>query len=172
MGGGTCMGFTVRYPERVSALVMADTLAGIRLPDDLRAKQQERGQMTRDLSQLERVVSLTLPQRDPAKAELYLQLASFNKNNENRLNRAPGGTTAEPITMEQITAAAEKVPMLFIVGDEDMLNPPDIIRAASELVPNAQLAIVPNSGHSAFFEQPEVFNYQVDRFLTEALSRD
>src|SRR5688572_30686923 len=161
MGGSTGMGFTVRYPERVSALVMCDTLTGIQLPEDLREKQRANGEATRNLSQLERVVSKTLPLRDPAKAELYLQIASFNKNNENRLNQPAGSVTAERVTMEQVTAAATKVPMLFLVGEEDILSRPEFTRAAAAIVPNAQFAMVPNSGHSPYFEQPDVYNYEV-----------
>lgn len=168
MGGTTCMGFSVRYPDRVSALVMADTLVGITLPEPLRGQQQERARANSELSQLERVVSRTLPVRDPAKAELYLQIASFNQNNENRFEA--GGPRAEPITMDQVMAAAKTVPMLFLVGEEDILQPPEIVEAASRLVPNAELAIVPNSGHSAYFEQPDVFNYEVHRFLSKVPS--
>ena len=171
MGGGACMGFSVKYPERVSALVMADTLVGITMPEPIRTRQRERAETTRDLSQLERVVSKTLPLRDPALAELYLQIASFNPGNETRLTRT-GGTTAEPITMEQVTTAASKVPMLFLVGAEDILQPPEIVTAASKLVPNAELAIVPNAGHSAYFEQPELFNYLVSDFLSRHLPQE
>ena len=170
MGGSTCMGFTVRYPERVAAIVMADTLVGITLPEPIRTRQRENAEATRDLSQLERVVSKTLPLRDPAKAELYLQIASFNANNDNRF--AAAGPTAAPIAMDQVLAAAEKVPMLFLVGEEDVLQPPDIVAAAARLVPNAELAVIPNAGHSVYFEQPEVFNYQVDRFLSKVFPWD
>jgi pimeloyl-ACP methyl ester carboxylesterase len=166
------MGFTVRYPERVSALVMGDTLTGVQLPDELREKQRANGEATRDLSQLERVVSKTLPLRDPAKAELYLQIASFNKNNENRFNQPAGSVTAAPITMELVTAAAEKVPMLFLVGEDDVLSRAEFTRAAAAIVPNARFAMIPNSGHSPYFEQPDVYNYEVARFLEDVLPRE
>jgi 3-oxoadipate enol-lactonase len=170
MGGSTCMGFTVKYPERVSALVMADTLVGMTLPEELLARQQTNSQATRDLLQLERVVSRSLPERDPAKAELYLQVASFNKQNANRFNT--GGTPAEPITMEQVVAAAKTVPMLFLVGQEDILQPPDIVSAAAALVPGSELAIVQDAGHSVYWEQPEVFNHVVHAFLKKVLPRE
>jgi pimeloyl-ACP methyl ester carboxylesterase len=170
MGGSTCMGFTVKYPERVSALVMADTLVGITLPDEIRERQRANSEATRDLSQLERVVAKSLPVRDPAMAELYLQVASFNKSNANRFNMS--GTPAAPIMMEQVVAAAKQVPMLFLVGQEDILQPPDVVSAAAAIVPNAELAVVPDAGHSVYWEQPEVFNYRVHAFLQKVLPRD
>jgi pimeloyl-ACP methyl ester carboxylesterase len=167
MGGSTCMGFTVRYPERISALVMADTLVGITLPEPVRSRQQANAEATRDLPQIERVVSKSLPIRDPAKAELYLQIASLNRSNATRFNMA--GSQAAPIAMDDVIGAAGRVPMLFLVGQEDVLQPPDIVKAASELVPGAEFVVVPDSGHSVYFEQPAVFNHEVHRFLSKHL---
>src|SRR4051812_18156292 len=169
MGGNTCMGFAVKYPQRVSALVMADTLAGIALGGELGERQRRNAEATRDLPQLDRVVSRSLPLRDPAKAELYLQVASFNKENATRLTANPGAVPPEALTLEQVTATAKAVPMLFLVGAEDILQPPEIVRAASRMVPNARYALVPDAGHSVYFEQPSVFNFEVERFLLSAL---
>src|SRR5262249_26534090 len=124
---------------------------------------------TRDLSQLDRVVSRSLPSRDPAKAELYLQFASFNKDNATRLSPAPGAIPPLAITLPQLAETAKAVPMLFLVGDEDVLQPPDIVRAATRLLANARYARVPDSGHSVYFERPSVFNFEVERFLLSAL---
>lgn len=169
MGGNTCMGFAVKYPQRVSALVMADTLAGIALDGELGERQRRNSEATRDLPQLDRVVSKSLPLRDPVKAELYLQIASFNKDNATRLAPNPGAVPPTPITMAQVSETAKSVPMLFLVGAEDILQPPEIVRAASRLVPNARYALVPDAGHSVYFEQPAVFNFEVQRFLLSAL---
>ena len=46
MGGGTCLSFAARYPERVKALVLADTLHGIQEPEEiceLMARTRESG---------------------------------------------------------------------------------------------------------------------------------
>jgi pimeloyl-ACP methyl ester carboxylesterase len=172
MGGSTMMGFAVQYPQRVSALVMADTLVGITLPDELRTRQQQNAEATRNLSQLERVVARDFPKRNPNMAELYLEVASFNANNDNRFSTPPGSVQAKPIVMDEIIAAAKTVPMLFLVGREDVLQPPEIVSAASRMIPNAQLTIVPDAGHSVYWESPDVFNFEVQRFLARALSRD
>ena len=170
MGGGTCMGFTTRSPERVSALVMADTFGGMTLPEPFHTQQQEHSEVTRGWSQLDRVVSKSLPARDPAKAQLYLQLASFNSDSVRTLNRP--GTPAAPVSMDRVKAASEQVPMLFLVGDEDALVPPEIIRVASTTVSGAEYVVVEDSGHSVYFEQPAVFNHVVHGFLSRALRRD
>ncbi len=170
MGGGTCMGLTARIPERVSALVMADTIAGITLPEPYRGQQQAHTEKMRSASQLERVVSKGLPLREPDKAELYLQLASFNLDNTNRLSQT--GRPLESPSMEQLVEAGRQVPTLFLVGSEDALVSPEIVRVASQLLPNSRFAEVPDSGHSVYFEQPAVFNHLVHGFLSGALNPD
>ena len=172
MGGTTAMGFAVRYPERVSALVRADTLGGVPLPGEWGDLQRRTADATRDLPQIERVVSRSLPVRDPVKAQLYLQIASFNPDNGTRLTPSPGAVAPAPISIEDVAATAKQVSMLFLGGAEDVLQPPGLIRAAAALVPGAQFALVPDSGHSVYFEQPDVFNFEVDRFLTNVLQRE
>src|SRR5205085_2928578 len=106
MGGVSAMGFAVRYPERVSALVMADTLGGVPLPGSWGDRQREVAAATRDLAQIDRVVSKSLPARDPVKAQLYLQIASFNPDNATRLAPSAGAMPPTPITIDQMAATA------------------------------------------------------------------
>ena len=134
--------------------------------------QRKTADATRELSQLDRVVSKSLPTRDPVKAQLYLQIASFNPDNATRLTPSPGAVPPAPVSIEQVATTAKSVPMLFLVGSEDVLQPPAIVRAAAGMVPGAQFTLVPDSGHSVYFEQPDVFNFEVGRFLTGVLSRE
>ena len=50
MGGGTAAGFTVRCPQRVSALVLADTLVGMDEPPEVREAMVSIRKATADLS--------------------------------------------------------------------------------------------------------------------------
>ena len=67
--------------------------------------------------------------------------------------------------------AALGVPVLFVVGEEDEVTPPEVIAAARELVPGAELAVIPEAGHSAYFEQPKAWNRAVLDFLRRAEGR-
>lgn len=57
------------------------------------------------------------------------------------------------------------IPVLCMSGEEDMITPPDAVKILSSLLPNAQLALIPKTGHSVYFERPEIFNATIDRFL-------
>jgi pimeloyl-ACP methyl ester carboxylesterase len=61
--------------------------------------------------------------------------------------------------------AAVKTPVLLIVGDED--EPClDVNLFMKRTMPSAQLALLPGSGHPVNHEEPALFAYLVERFLT------
>lgn len=159
MGGGTCAGFTVRYPERVTALVLADTLVGFKLPDSLKPRMDSVGRATADLPQLDRVLSPKFREQQPVLAHLYSEINNFNVGARENLR----GAISENITVERL--GSMRVPILFLVGSDDILFPPDLIMAVHRLIPGSQYLEVPGAGHSVYFENPQRFNEAVLAFL-------
>ncbi len=164
MGGGTCAGFTVKHPERVAALVLADTLVGLKLPPPLAERLAAVGKATENLSQKERVLGPTFLRREPALSELYVQLASFNQVNRKTLR----GSLGAGVTPDEI--AATGVPVIFMVGKEDVLFPPELVAGAHRLVPGSRYVEIPAAGHSAYFESPAAINDAVLGFLRPLLT--
>jgi 3-oxoadipate enol-lactonase len=60
------------------------------------------------------------------------------------------------------------MPILCMVGEQDELIPPEMIRALVKVLPRGALVTVPDCGHSIYFEQPEVFNQLVRDFLRQS----
>jgi pimeloyl-ACP methyl ester carboxylesterase len=60
---------------------------------------------------------------------------------------------------------ARKFPTLLIGGDADLYVPPAMYRYLHSRVPASELYIVPEAGHSVYWEQPEVFNNILLDFL-------
>jgi pimeloyl-ACP methyl ester carboxylesterase len=60
--------------------------------------------------------------------------------------------------------ARVRTPVLVLVGDEDegCLEPAMMLKRT---IPTAALVVLPNTGHTANLEEPDVFNHVVDRFL-------
>jgi 3-oxoadipate enol-lactonase len=159
MGGGTLVGFTAAYPERVKALVLADTVIGLKLPEALAAKNAKSREAGEELSQLDRVLSKATRDERPTLALMYREMTSFNMVNRH----TAGGSFGPGITPAQL--AATGVPVLFLVGSEDVLARPLIVRGAHELTPDSAFVEVPGSGHSVYFEDPDSFNSVVHSFL-------
>jgi pimeloyl-ACP methyl ester carboxylesterase len=58
------------------------------------------------------------------------------------------------------------VPALIIVGDEDVLTPVDDARKMQVAAPNAELVVIPRSGHLTNLEDPDAFNAALRAFLS------
>jgi len=60
--------------------------------------------------------------------------------------------------------ATIKVPTLLVVGEHDECDP-SLSRTMQQKIAGSQLAIMPNSGHMTFVDQPDLFVRTVDGFL-------
>ena len=65
--------------------------------------------------------------------------------------------------------AESGVPILYIVGEQDIMSPPATIEVAASQIPQANLIRVPDTGHSVYYERPERFNNEVLGFLNEIM---
>lgn len=59
-------------------------------------------------------------------------------------------------------------PLLILCGDSDAVTPPVIHRDMAALNPNAQLVIVPTSGHMTPLEQPRAISHALRKWLLKA----
>jgi pimeloyl-ACP methyl ester carboxylesterase len=58
-----------------------------------------------------------------------------------------------------------QVATLLITGDADLYTPPSVLRMFVERMKSAESAVIPESGHSSYWERPESFNAAVVAFL-------
>lgn len=158
MGGGIAAGYTCRHPEHVAALILADTLVSLSLPSAIAERMAVLTERNASLTQVQRVLGPTFVAANPAHATLYTALASFNRYNVRTL---PG--TGEKRTLAEL--GATKVPLLFVVGEEDVLFPPAEVKAAHLALPGSSFVELPQAGHSAYFETPVAFNEAVMSWL-------
>lgn len=62
-------------------------------------------------------------------------------------------------------------PTLVCHGDRDRIQPLDYARHLVETLPDAELFVVPGSGHAVQLDQPELFVEALERFLERVLPR-
>lgn len=164
MGGGTCLGFAAAYPERVSALVMCDSLHGFVESTAVKAIMHAAREATDKLTQLERVLGKATRDNKPAYAVLYTQLNSFN-----RTNRSTLAGSFSPLVVPEALAAAG-IPVLFLVGETDVLFPAGAVQQVHREVAGSEFVKVAGAGHSVFFEDPDAFNAAVLSFLGKSIT--
>ncbi|OAJ52039.1 hypothetical protein A6V36_18065 [Paraburkholderia ginsengiterrae] len=161
MGGGTAIDFACQFPNRVSSLVIADSLVGLELPRRLADQMQIVQQRTSGLDQLGRVLGRSFIVRESAMATLYLQIAGFNQYTVKTLVGEQKTHTPEELARSDVRIA-------FLVGEEDVLFPPEIVSEVVAMVPGATFYRLPATGHSAYFEAPDAFNSTIGNWLQEA----
>jgi len=165
MGGWAALGLTLARPELVSSLVLADTLGGIPVPE-----WTERRSMPRQPQPVvgdHPALGATFRTAHPDRALLYQQLGGWGLPNAERAGALTGLTTT---TFSASETAGISCPVLFIVGSEDEIFPPDWIRRVAASVPGARVEVVEGAGHSPYFESPERWNALVTAHLAAAMS--
>lgn len=145
---------------------MADTVLGIRdlvmahLDDETKAKIEEmRQRRTADAPTSTWALGPVFRQQNPAGAFLYQQISDLNPPRDPAFLAAP----EPPVTEAQLSQL--NVPILWLVGEDDAIMPPGMLRVAHGLTPSSRFVVVPSSGHSVYFEAPEAFNAAVMDFL-------
>ena len=161
MGGRTALGFAVENTTRTRSLVLADTTGGMGEPDVEQALSDWREQQdsTRELAF--RAVADGFRTRQPDLANLYVMVNRTNPPRPDLSGVLSGGPKGSDLSNL-------KFPTLFVVGEEDEIIPPHVIEMASRHIPGSEALRVPGCGHSVYFENPNVFNFEVGRFIAQA----
>jgi pimeloyl-ACP methyl ester carboxylesterase len=167
MGGWTVLGFALSRPAAVRRLVLADTLGGIdvtSLAERVARALPSRGPSLAPPAELARHPALddAFGARDPARAHLYQMLGAFGEPDLAAILPRLVACRRKPEELAALT-----MPVLLVVGERDPLFPPDVVRRAAALLPDARVVEIPGSGHSPYFEDPEAWNAAVAAFLAE-----
>ena len=161
MGGISALGFSVKHPARVLSIIFADTTGGMGEPNLENEINKWKMKNSRTRGKLE-AISEMFENTNPVMSNLYLQIGLTNSEISYEKINLLGGPKGKELN-------ALKMPVLFLVGQDDTLMPPHIIKLASECIKGSEFLIVSDCGHSVYWEKPYVFNSEVDRFISESI---
>ncbi|HEX2484510.1 MAG TPA: alpha/beta hydrolase, partial [Myxococcota bacterium] len=162
MGGWCALAFALAHPGRVRRVVLADTPAGI-MTAELAAALRTIGERTAvppDELGRHPALGAGFVARAPAHAYLYQMLGGFGEP-----DLAKVAPTLLATVVPDARLAALVQPVLFVVGAEDALFPPDAIRASAAKLADARVVEIQGAGHSPYFERPGAWNRAVAAFL-------
>lgn len=163
MGGYVAFAFAASSPERLRALVLADTRASADTP----AARQGRAQALETLASrgvdayLEQSLPrLVAPDAPPALLAALRALA---------VESAPALTAGIAALRDRPdrSADAERIacPTLLLAGERDQIVPPAELRALADRLPGARFIELPGAGHLANLEARAAFDAHVVEFL-------
>jgi 3-oxoadipate enol-lactonase len=167
MGGWTCLGYALRHPARVRALVMASTTGTLDDPETqalFRTHAAGRPEQALFARGIHPAGGERMAEEQPALHFLYREVDALSHDlDKDAVRRKLIAMRTTP----RAAIAALKMPLLCVSGEEDAMIPAAAGAVLASIVPGARLAPVPAAGHSVYWERPETFNRLVDEFLRD-----
>ena len=173
MGGYVTLAFSRRHAERVLGVVLADTKATAdpEATRNTRIRASERLESEANVTVLleDLLPKLVGPTTMRQRALIYGRVRGLVQSAPPQAAAWAQRAMAErPDSLGALTAM--RAPALVIQGAEDTIMTEEDARAMAEALPNAELTMIPRSGHLTAVEQPELFNEAVTEFVA-ALGR-
>lgn len=167
LGGYVALALQRLHPDRIRALILADTRASADTEEGRRKREatialaREAGASAVADQAITGLLGKSTRERAPELvADAHARAAAASVE-------AIVGASRAMMDRPDSTAmlAGIRVPTLVIVGDEDTITPPREARAMADAIPDARLEIIPGAGHLTNFERPAAFTCAVRDFI-------
>jgi len=161
MGGGIALAYTLKYPDDVIGLALADSTSRMGMPPAFYSDPEA---FVNDIdSYLKRL------------KEQFKRLPAHERDGliMRMLVVGTSGRLADMTAMRDFDVSGRlkeiKAPVQVIIGAEDAIPRASFERLVAG-IPNARLEVIKNAGHYVMLDQPDEFNRILDGFLTEIVS--
>lgn len=168
-GGEVALQFAAKYPDKVSRMVLANTVARTN------AWLKEIGEAWNYAAKIpEAYYCTTIPtiyspkyydrKKDwmEQRKQLLTKTAFANEDFLNSMIRLTNSANSHDVTEDLPTINA---PTLIIGCEQDHITPLEEQRYLKKYMPNAELVILPETGHASFYERPYLFSAIVLGFI-------
>jgi pimeloyl-ACP methyl ester carboxylesterase len=158
-GGFASVDYALSFPQRLRSLVIANSIGGVQDEDYLelgrRIRPPEFNALPADLREL----GPSYRAGNPDGTRRWLELE--------RTNRAEGERPVQTMRNRITFALLEtiSVPTLLLTGGADLYAPPPVMQLFVKRIKGSESVVVPEAGHSTYWEQPEAFNRAVLAFI-------
>ena len=161
-GGYVGLDYAVTHPQGLASLVVACSGGPLQQDAEYMAIGRRYGRVPefQSLAAWFRELGPTYRAEDPDGVDRWLEIEQASRQWEGY---------QEPMRNSFTLALLEtvNVPTLMLAGGADLLAPPPRMRAMARHIPNCEFALLPDAGHSAYWEQPEAWNRLVLDFIRQ-----
>ena len=158
-GGIVAFDFALSHPQRLRSLVVANSIGGVQDEDYLALQKRLRPPPFESLPADLRELGPSYRAENPQGVERWRALEHAARHKDG-LRLPP---TKNRLTFARL--AELRVPTLLLTGDADLYTPPAVLRLFARAIPRAKSVVMPECGHSAYWEQPARFNREVLDFI-------
>ena len=167
MGGYVAFEFFRRFPERVRALILADTRPQADTEDGRRAREENAQRALKEgmapivESMLPKLLTDETRERGGEVVEgVRAMMQATSPDTAAAALRAMAVRRDQSDLLPSIQA-----PTLILVGDEDSITPPADAESMRAKIENSRLVVIKGAGHLSNVERPAEFNRALAEFL-------
>jgi pimeloyl-ACP methyl ester carboxylesterase len=162
-GGFVALDYALSFPDQVRSLVVASSIGGVQDDEYLAL-----GRRLRPSPQFEalppefREIGPSYRAANPEGTRRWIELE--------RMSRPEGPSAAAQPMRNRVTFALLEtiaVPTLLLTGGADLYAPPPVMQLFKARIRGADSVVVPEAGHSVYWEQPEIFNRALVSFFSK-----
>jgi pimeloyl-ACP methyl ester carboxylesterase len=157
-GGGVAADYAVSHPDRLLSLVINSNPAGLSGGTIVQTYESLRPKGFAEMPPDFRELGPSYRAANPAGVKAWLELEHKAVTSNPFRQRAANAIT-------EATLSRLQVPTLLVTGEADLYSPPALIRMVAAQIPNSEVVIVREAGHSSYWEQPDSFNRAVLDFV-------
>ncbi|WP_339730157.1 alpha/beta fold hydrolase [uncultured Gimesia sp.] len=167
MGGYIAWEFWKHFPDSLRALILCDTRdgsdteAGINNRLKMIDLVMKHGPESISSSMIPNLISESSHQNYPDIAKNLIQM--IESTDREGIAASQRGMAERNDFSEELRGI--QIPTLCIVGSEDQLTPPDVMKTMSSQIPNSKYTQISGVGHMAPMEAPAEVNQEFHHFL-------
>jgi len=157
-GGSIAADFALSYQDRLLSLTNSSNSFGVRDGTIGKAAASIRPKMWDDIPPEVRELGPSYRAANPEGVRQWSEL-------EHKAHVGSGSRQPLKNELTQAKLKELKLPTLLIAGAADLVTPPAIARMLAAEIPDSELVVAPEAGHSVYWEQPDIFNRAVLDFI-------
>jgi 3-oxoadipate enol-lactonase len=148
-------------PKRCASLILADTFAVHPEGRAIYERSVTASENLRALAEARVDILLAQPAAPRIRREVVETMA--------RIDPAAYCIGAEAVWLadQRDRAVRIRVPTLVLVGDQDLVTPPELSSELVDLIPKARMYVIQGAGHLGNLEIADEFNRMVEEFLAD-----
>ena len=159
-GGSVAMDYAVSFPQRLRSLVIANNVGRVEDEEYLELVSSLRPPEYPELPRWFRELGPAYRAANPEGTRRWMEFERASRPEGPLLDTQPLRNRLTFSLLENI-----EIPTLLIAGGADLSAPPPLQRYLRARIRNVESLIVPNAGHSTYWEEPEIFNRAVLEFI-------
>jgi pimeloyl-ACP methyl ester carboxylesterase len=159
-GGSVAADYALSHPERLLSLTVSSNNLAAANGYIAATAAQIRTKEWDDLPRWFRELGPSYRATNPAGVAKWTELNHISETGKGARQKLVNIVT--PAKLETLRART-----LLMTGGADMFTPPSIMRMIARHIPDNEVVIVPECGHSPYWEQPEFFNRIVLGFIAK-----